>query len=224
MNCLMRLMGRRGSLAAMALMIAAVSADVRAGSDLPTCPVTGEPVDFTKVVTTDAGPVFACCGHCVKKMTANLDKYAEGVAAQREALKDRDKVQVICPISGDAVDKKAFVEHDGEKVFFCCSGCISKFEKDPAAYQTKLASSYTYQTKCPVMRETINPKSVTTLANGQKVYFCCNGCEKKLKADPSKYLPNLVAQGFNIKAKDLSGEKDAHGHADGHDHDHDHDD
>lgn len=44
-------------------------------------------------------------------------------------------------------------------------------------------------TKCPVMGEKVNPaKSPKTVVRGQEYYLCCKGCDKKLQANPDKYL------------------------------------
>jgi YHS domain-containing protein len=44
-------------------------------------------------------------------------------------------------------------------------------------------------TKCPVMGEKINPaKSPKAVVRGQEYFLCCKGCDKKLQADPDKYL------------------------------------
>ena len=43
--------------------------------------------------------------------------------------------------------------------------------------------------KFPVMSGEIDPQSFTTLAGGQKIYFCCPACEKKLFDDPAEYAP-----------------------------------
>jgi len=44
-------------------------------------------------------------------------------------------------------------------------------------------------TKCPVMGEKINPaKSPKVVVRGQEYFLCCKGCDKKLQADPDKYL------------------------------------
>jgi len=43
--------------------------------------------------------------------------------------------------------------------------------------------------KCPVMGEKINPaKSPKIVVRGREYYLCCQGCDKKLQADPDKYL------------------------------------
>lgn len=189
----------------------------------PKCPVTDEPVNLAVSTATDDGPVFFCCKGCIPKYKANVDKYSAKVAAQRKALAGRAKVQVSCPLTENPVDQKVFVEHDGGKVYFCCKGCIDRFQQDPGKYKAALANSYTYQTKCPIMDEEIDPQAFTTAANGMKIYYCCKGCDKKFLADPSKYAPKLVAQGFTVSPAELKpAEKDdhgSHGH-EGHDHDH----
>jgi YHS domain-containing protein len=170
----------------------------------PKCPVMKEdPIDLSISTPTPEGPVYFCCKDCIDEYKAAPAKYADAVKAQRKALAPLPKVQVTCPVSGKPVDKKAFVEENGRKIYFCCTNCPAQYEKDPAKYKEKLANSYSYQTKCPVMGGDIDPKAFMELSDGRKVYFCCNGCEKKLVEDPAKYLPALEAQGINLAANDL---------------------
>lgn len=192
---------------------------------LPNCPVMGETIDFSIKTVTEEGPVYFCCKMCIKKFDAKPEKYAKEVAAQRTALALLPKIQVTCPVSGETVDKKVFVGEGDKKVFFCCKDCVAKYEKDPAKYKAKLADSYSYQTKCPVMGGKIDPKAFVSLATGQKVFFCCKGCDTKFMKEPAKYVATLKAQGTKIDPDKIKadGKKDAHK---GHDHDghegHDH--
>lgn len=187
------------------------------------CPVSDEPANLAVSVETDEGPVFFCCPNCIGKYQADPSKYAEKVAAQRHALEGHPRIQVTCPVTREPVDPKVFVETAGKKVYFCCKGCIGKYQADPGQYASALANSYTYQTKCPVMGEEIDPKSFAAAGNKMKIYFCCKGCDKKFFADPAKYSANLAAQGFTVQPKDLTPgaavEKKGHDHS-GHDHDH----
>jgi len=176
------------------------------------CPVSGEAIDLSASVATDDGPVFFCCKDCIAKYKADPAKYAEKVALQRKALADRAKVQVTCPVSKEPVDPAVSVESGGTKVYFCCKSCVKKYEAEPAKYASALANSYTYQTKCPVMGEEIDPKAFTTTGDGMKVYFCCKGCDKKFNANPAKYAANMAEQGFTVDSKekghDAKGKKD----------------
>ena len=176
------------------------------------CPVSGEDVNFAMSVATDDGPVFLCCAHCIGKYKGAPDKYTAEVVAQRKALADRPKVQVNCPVSGKPVDGKTFAEHDGKKIGVCCKGCVGKYEADPAKFSAALANSYTYQTKCPVMGGEISPESFTTVSGDRKIFYCCDGCDKKLHGDPAKYLPNLASQGYTFTADDLEGDHKDHDH------------
>ena len=46
----------------------------------------------------------------------------------------------FCPVSGDKVSGKHFVEYNGKKYGLCCPMCANKFKKDPAKYLAKMAA------------------------------------------------------------------------------------
>ena len=46
--------------------------------------------------------------------------------------------QTACPVSGDPIDKAVFTAYKDKKVYFCCSACKPKFEKNPEKYLDKL--------------------------------------------------------------------------------------
>jgi hypothetical protein len=50
------------------------------------------------------------------------------------------KPQATCPIMGGKINKKQFVDIDGNRIYVCCPGCISKIKADPKAALAKLAS------------------------------------------------------------------------------------
>ncbi len=50
------------------------------------------------------------------------------------------------------------------------------------------------QTTCPVLGGNIN-KEVYTDYKGQRIYFCCQGCDAEFKKDPEKYLKKMKEQG-----------------------------
>lgn len=101
--------------------------------------------------------------------------------------------QATCPVSGKPIDKAVFAEHDGRRVYFCCKGCDKKFKESPNQYLPALYKQIypqTVQLKCPVMGETVDPE-VFVEHEGQQIYFCCKGCDKKFEADPKKYMKKL---------------------------------
>ena len=50
------------------------------------------------------------------------------------------------------------------------------------------------QTTCPVLGGKIN-KQVYTDYKGQRIYFCCQGCDAQFKKNPEKYLKKMKEQG-----------------------------
>ncbi len=50
------------------------------------------------------------------------------------------------------------------------------------------------QTVCPVMGGKIDSTEYTDI-QGQRVYHCCGGCQKKLVANPDKYFKKAAEQG-----------------------------
>lgn len=167
------------------------------------CPVSGESANMSVSLATDEGPVFFCCTDCMAKFKADPAKYAKGAAAQRKELAKLSKVQVTCPVSHKPIDPDVSIESEGKTVEFCCKGCIGKYKADPEKYAAALANSYTYQTKCPVSGEQIDPAVSVTMASGKKIYFCCKQCIKKFEKNPGEFTANLAKQGIKLDAKDL---------------------
>ncbi|MEJ2226399.1 MAG: YHS domain-containing protein [Syntrophobacterales bacterium] len=51
------------------------------------------------------------------------------------------------------------------------------------------------QTVCPVLEG--NPdKNIFVDYKGQRIYFCCEGCDAEFNKDPEKYLKKMEAQGI----------------------------
>lgn len=170
---------------------------------LPLCPVMGDEVDFHVQAMTADGPVYFCCPMCISKFEKEPEKYAEKLAAQREALKKLERIQVKCPVTGNPIDGKTFVMHEGQGVWFCCGRCVEEYQKDAAKYRARLQAAVTYQTVCPVGGEKIDPTVYRDLPTGQRVYFCCKGCGDKLLEEPAKYAHNLEKQGIRLDLKKL---------------------
>ncbi len=44
------------------------------------------------------------------------------------------KEQTVCPVMGGTINKEVFSDYNGERIYFCCPGCIATFEKNPEKY------------------------------------------------------------------------------------------
>ena len=42
--------------------------------------------------------------------------------------------QEVCPVMGNPINPELYAEHEGDKVYFCCPGCIGEFDTNPEQY------------------------------------------------------------------------------------------
>ena len=42
--------------------------------------------------------------------------------------------QTLCPVTGNKIDKKTYVDYKGQRVYFCCQSCVAAFKKNPDKY------------------------------------------------------------------------------------------
>jgi YHS domain-containing protein len=50
------------------------------------------------------------------------------------------------------------------------------------------------QTTCPVLGGNVD-KNIYVDYKGQRIYFCCKGCDEEFKKNPDKYLEKMKSQG-----------------------------
>ncbi len=56
-----------------------------------------------------------------------------GLAANAAA-----KGQSVCPVLGGKIDQKVYTDYQGQRIYFCCPGCVGMFQKDPEKYLKKM--------------------------------------------------------------------------------------
>ncbi len=103
----------------------------------------------------------------------------------------------VCGMTVDPARATASCEHAGIKYYFCCKGCLTKFQANPAQYLAKVRSAVPAadeKATDPVCGMTVDPRSARASAEhgGITYYFCCPGCRDKFLADPQKYLQKLA--------------------------------
>lgn len=153
----------RALIATLALSLLAVTAAAAAlaGDAVnKACPISGQPVDGTKVVATDGGDIAVCCGRCEAAVTAwTKEKKAEYVANQSKGekkpaadaapkkaeadgpWKGEPYLLETCAASGRPLDVKGTRTTkviDGRELKFCCGGCAGVVAKDPAKWIEKV--------------------------------------------------------------------------------------
>ena len=130
-------------------------------------------------------------------------------AAEKEGEK---KVELKCPVSGQAADKANAVAYKGGEVYFCCMNCPKAFEKETAKFATKAnhqlaATGQAKQTKCPLTGRPLNKEQTVEVA-GVEVTFCCPNCKGKVAGAEGKEQLELVFadkafdKGYEVKKKE----------------------
>jgi P-type Cu+ transporter len=136
---------------------------------------------------------------------------AQGTCCQSADDKARDP---ICGMSVDTVNAKHRSDYNGQTFYFCCGGCKTKFDADPARYAQASSVSLAMpkqslhvlpmaghahdhhaghvatMAKDPVCGMTVDPATTPhrTEHEGQTHYFCAAGCKQKFIAHPAMYL------------------------------------
>lgn len=102
--------------------------------------------------------------------------------------------QTHCPIGGGEVVEEVFVDHEGQRIYFCCPGCDGPFLKDPAKHLSDIGAKgqtvASVQTICPVSGEAINSE-VWVDHGGRRVFFSDTKHVAVFTAAPGEYLSNL---------------------------------
>lgn len=98
----------------------------------PKAPTT-EPV---QAASPDVGKSPATTGHMAghEAMTMGESPAAAAPGAPAPAAAGTEIVQKLCPVTGDPIDPKVYIDHNGRRVYFCCSACEPTFKKDPDKY------------------------------------------------------------------------------------------
>jgi len=130
--------------------------------------------------------------------------YAGEEHAGCKAKAEKKKAQTHCPVMGGEIDKTAYADYQGQRVYFCCPGCKGTFDKEPETYMKKFEEQNilleSVQTACPISGMKID-KAAFADYKGRRVYFCCEGCKKPFMKDPATYLAKLDKEKTAEKSK-----------------------
>ncbi len=182
------------------------------------CPISGGDVSEDQVVEVGGVKVAMCCGKCKAKVEAASDEEKVALVFANEAFEksfamkpayDLTDVKCFMMPKRDVKESKA-VDHLDGKVFFCCPGCVKKWNKDSTKFTTQAnlqlvqTGQYT-QTKCPISGGDVDEEQFVEV-DGVKVHFCCGNCKGKVASaatDEAKrelvFGEKMFAKGFEKK-------------------------
>ncbi len=128
------------------------------------------------------------------------------------ADKADSSAKLLCPVSGQSIDKSVSSAFGGGKVCFCCTKCKAKFDADNAKFVTKAnlqlaASGQAKQTDCPLTGGDLDASTKVNVA-GVDVQFCCDKCQAKVTAaKPDKQIEMVFGSKAFSKAFKVSKDK-----------------
>jgi hypothetical protein len=106
-----------------------------------------------------------------------------------------------CPVSGKKLDSSAIdVMVDGTLVRLCCERCKAKVDSNASVFKSKVEEAVITQQmmfyptdKCLISGEPLDAQGepVSVVSGTRLVRFCCNGCAKKFRKNPSEHLASL---------------------------------
>ena len=184
-----------------------------------TCPITGDPNDKdSKFVDADGYRIYYCCPGCAKTIKADPQKAIRTLLARGEAPKTIavTKPQTKCPIMGDEVNKKLYVDANGYRIYVCCSMCVREARADPEKTIKKiLANGETpeprpvlyVQSKCPITGKSINKSLFFDDKEGRRIYVADQASLAKVKANPAKAVDRILANGEGLEQVGKHGAK-----------------
>jgi YHS domain-containing protein len=60
--------------------------------------------------------------------------------------------QTVCPVLGNKINKDIHADYKGERVYFCCSGCVGPFQKTPEKYLKNMEKQGVDPEKAPAAK------------------------------------------------------------------------
>ncbi len=104
-------------------------------------------VSYSGIVVVVVVIMFlAACGSEVNEDVAEqADQHTEHQTAEHsteEAAHRHDNAktgqieQEFCPVMGNPINPEIYTMHEGEKIYFCCPGCIGRFNANPEKYSS----------------------------------------------------------------------------------------
>lgn len=163
------------------------------------CPVTSRPIDREICERFRGRWVYFATEDARKQFMGDPGKYADGLSKQW-SVDVPLRVQVLCPVTGEAIDPTVFVGKGLNAVYFATEDAKREWEKDSQRFVERLdRECYTFQTRCAACGNMIVPSARKAL-DGHTLYFCCMGCPRGCDADKSACIRRAEEQAAANKA------------------------
>jgi YHS domain-containing protein len=104
------------------------------------CPVMGGKINKNVYADFEGKRIYFCCKGCIPEFNKDPSKYMKKLEETGQAAETVSalKPQTTCPVTGDPIDKKLYVDYKGKRIYVCCGDCAAKLKKNPEKYLKKL--------------------------------------------------------------------------------------
>jgi YHS domain-containing protein len=126
----------------------AADAKTSAAYPLDACPVTGQKLGKMGepfIYNYKGREVRFCCQGCVKSFEKDSAKFLKQMDEAIVKAQKQSYPLTTCVVSGDKLGGEMGAPVDyvykNQLVRFCCSGCVKKFQKDPAKYLKQISDA-----------------------------------------------------------------------------------
>ena len=174
------------------------------------CPIGGRKVDGETYVDWSGIRVHFCCPGCDKKFQKHpakaLKKLGLEVVKGKKGRKIVDLANAKCPGMGGTAKAKAFGDHGGVRIRYCCPMCDKGVRKNPGAAFRRLGYAYIpavvdlRNRNCPTSGKPVDGETFVD-HDGIRVHFCCPGCEKGFLKNPSAAYARMGVDPDKVKSK-----------------------
>jgi len=92
------------------------------------CPVMGGAINTEHFVDVEGCRIYVCCPGCDDTILENPQRYIDKMKADGITLY---RLQTHCPIMDFPINRDLYHDHDGQRIYICCPGCIDEIKARP---------------------------------------------------------------------------------------------
>ena len=162
------------------------AATAKLASATPGCPLQAAGIQLTSL---QQGKIQAILAQARKDLLAVLSGDQQAKFAKFAKVSELSLMPVVFAQQASLTTSTATSTQPccAAKIVAQTGVCPADCQKPCCASKTQTVAE---QTTCPIMGSPIK-KTVFTVYQGKKVYFCCPGCDKAFNKNPEKYTKNL---------------------------------
>lgn len=125
---------------------------------------------------------------------------ARGQNNSKNRIKDNQR-QITCPVMGADIDQKIYVDYQGQRIYFCCAGCIDTFQENPDKYMAQLAQTREMGNKGLNQNKPGESEKSSSREKHEKNIQKHEGEKKELRQQRESHTNNAHKHGFARKKR-----------------------